>query len=276
MLGRIGKTGSRTSKEPEERKHQVVTWYIFEARTQPSKKKDASTWCAIQVVAASERCPPKAGHQFESSTAYLRSLEDLKAEAQSDRGIDVVALEKAEGQSAIHLVEHHAKIEIPLWRKSPVHCGRNRIVRPGALRVLTAEAGGRPGWGAEEVVLDIMVIGGDDIHVFGNSVFAPDPHDLQSLVPKTVHAEGGIVDIRVVEGGAGQAKKGSRDIGKSDLRIAGRHVSNIFVTGVQLQRSVRVFGHSHHGVVVGDLRREGLWQERGYRHAIGVIASRCK
>src|SRR5258706_3722916 len=58
-----------------------------------------------------------------------------EAEPQSDRGINIAVLEEAEAQPAMHLVEHHAKIEIPLWRKSPIHCGRNRIVRPSALRV---------------------------------------------------------------------------------------------------------------------------------------------
>ena len=55
-----------------------------------------------------------------------------EAETQSDRGIDVAVLEKAEAQPAMHLVEHHAKIEIPLWRKPPIHRGRNRI---GGIRI---------------------------------------------------------------------------------------------------------------------------------------------
>src|SRR6195256_6493136 len=197
----------------------------------------------------------------ESSTAYLRSLEDSKAEAQSDRGIDVVALEKAGGQSAIHLREHDPEIEIPLRCKPPIDSGRDRVERPGALRVLGAGAGGGPpGGGAEERILDIMVIGADHIQIFGNSVLGPDPHDLKILVTKTVHAEGGIVDIRVVELLTAEAKKASRDIGKSGLRIAGRHISNMFETGVHLQRSVRVFGHKHHGFIVGDRRCERLWQ----------------
>jgi hypothetical protein len=44
---------------------------------------------------------------------------------------------------------------------------------------------------------------------------------LESLVTKTVHAEGGIVDIRVVERLTVFAKKGSRDIGKSGASTAG-------------------------------------------------------
>ena len=67
-----------------------------------------------------------------------------EAEAQSDRGIDVVALEKAVSQPAIHLREHEPEIEIPLWCKPPINSGGDRVKRPGALRVLTAGAGGRP------------------------------------------------------------------------------------------------------------------------------------
>src|SRR5207253_3048044 len=123
--------------------------------------------------------------------------------------------------------------------KPPIDCGRDPVDRPGALRVFGAETGGgSPGGGAEERILDIMVVGADHIQIFGNSILGSDPHDLESLVAKPVHAEGGIVDIRVVELIAAQTKKGSRDIGKSGLRIAGRHVSNMFVTGVYLQRSV--------------------------------------
>ena len=123
-----------------------------------------------------------------------------EAEPQSDRGSDVVALEKAEGQTAIHLREHDPGIEIPLWCKPPIDSGGDPVECPGALRVLGAEAGGGPpGGGAEERILDIMVIGADHIQVFSNSVLGPDPHDLESLVAKTVHAEGGIVDIRVVD-----------------------------------------------------------------------------
>src|SRR5258705_13484121 len=200
-----------------------------------------------------------------------------EAETQPDRGIDVAVLEKAEAQPAMHLVEHHAKIEIPLWRKSPIHRGRNRIVRPGALRVRAVGAEGAPSsGGAEKGILDVMVICADHIQVIRDGVFRTGPHDLQDPVTKAVHTEGGIVDIRVVERCTTQTKKASRDIGKSGLRIAGRHKSKMFVTGVYLQRSIRVFGDKHHGFIVGDRRRERLWQERGYRHPKGVIASRRK
>jgi hypothetical protein len=88
-------------------------------------------------------------------------------------------LEEAEAQPAMHLVEHHAKIEIPLWRKSPIHCGRNRIVRPGALRMLAAGSEGGPSSGGAEIgVLDVMVIGADHIQLIRDGVFRTGPHDL--------------------------------------------------------------------------------------------------
>ena len=87
-----------------------------------------------------------------------------------------------------------------------------------------------------------MVIGGDHIQFVGNGVFHTGPHDVQSPVTKTIRTEGRIVDIRVVERHTVLAKKASRDIGKSGLRIAGRHKSDLFITGVQLQRSDGVFG----------------------------------
>src|SRR6267154_5887523 len=102
-----------------------------------------------------------------------------EAEPQSSRGIDVAVLEEAEAQPAMHLVEHHAKIEIPLWCKSPIHCGRNRIVRPGALRVRTVGAEGGPSsGGAEKGILDGMVIGADHMQVIRGGVFRTGPHDL--------------------------------------------------------------------------------------------------
>ena len=67
-----------------------------------------------------------------------------EAEPQSDRGSDVVVLEKAEGQTAIHLREHDPGIDIPLWCKPPIDSGRDRVERSGALRVLGADAGGEP------------------------------------------------------------------------------------------------------------------------------------
>jgi uncharacterized protein GlcG (DUF336 family) len=53
-----------------------------------------------------------------------------KLETHANCGIDVAVLEEAEGQPAVYLVEHHAKIDIPFWRKSPIRCGRNRIIPP--------------------------------------------------------------------------------------------------------------------------------------------------
>ena len=102
-----------------------------------------------------------------------------KTEAHPNRGIDVAVLQEAEAQPAMHLVEHHAEIEIPLWCKSPIHCGRNRIIRPGALRMRAVGAEEEPSsGGAEPGILDVMVIGADHIKVIRDGVFRAGPHDL--------------------------------------------------------------------------------------------------
>jgi len=85
----------------------------------------------------------------------------------------------------MHLVEHHAKIEIPLWRKSPIHRGRNRIVRPGALRVRAVGAEGAPSsGGAEKGILDVVVIGVDHIQVSVTAYFAPVHMICKTLLPR--------------------------------------------------------------------------------------------
>src|ERR687887_1789357 len=94
------------------------------------------------------------------------------AEAQPDRGIDVVALEKAVGQSAIHLRVHQADVEIPFWCKFPIDNARDGVERTGALRVLAPGAGHDPARGRAEVgMLVVMVISGEHIHLVGNGVF---------------------------------------------------------------------------------------------------------
>ncbi len=82
--------------------------------------------CGPDRHKASGSAPP-----FEAHPQIGRS-QLSEAEAQSDRGSDVVALEKAEGQSAIHLREHDPGIEIPLWCKPPIDSGRDPVERPGA------------------------------------------------------------------------------------------------------------------------------------------------
>src|SRR5262249_60958518 len=102
--------------------------------------------------------------------------------------------------------------------------------------MLAAGAGdGTRGRSAEEGILDRAVVGADHVEIFGDGILAPEPHDSESLVAKSVHTEGCIVDIRVVERHTAQANKASGDIRKGDLRIAGRHIANMLVTGVQLQ-----------------------------------------
>jgi hypothetical protein len=205
-----------------------------------------------------------------------RSSSFLETEAQSGRGIDVVALEKAVGQSAIHLREHCPDINVPLCRKAPIGRDRDCVKSPGALRMLAAGAGSGAIGRAEVRILDVMVIGPDHIQFVRNAVFHTGPHHLKNLVTRAVHPKGRIVDGRIVERVAALANEVSGDARKGGLRIAGRGISNAFVAGVQLKRSCGVFGHNHNGSIVGDRRCERLRQERGYRHSICVIASRRK
>jgi Transposase DDE domain group 1 len=67
-----------------------------------------------------------------------------EAEAQSDCGIDVVALEIAVGQSATHFRGNEAGVEIPLRCKLPIDNPGDPVERTRALRVLAARAGQRP------------------------------------------------------------------------------------------------------------------------------------
>jgi hypothetical protein len=203
-----------------------------------------------------------------------RSLEVSEAEAQSGRCGDVVALKVAVGQSAIHLRGHDAEVEIPFRRKQPINDTRDRAERTGALRMLAAGAGRGPPGGRPEVgILGVVVIAGDHIQFVGNGVLRTTPHDLQNLVAATVDAKGRIPNVRVVDRGTSLAKKGSRDVCKSDLRIAGRRKLNSFVTAVQFQPSDAVSGEQHHAAIVGNSRPERLRQERWYWDPIGVIAS---
>ena len=81
-----------------------------------------------------------------------------EAEPQTDRRIDVVALEIAVSQSTIHLREHEAGIDIPTSVRTSIDSAGDRIERTGALRVLAAGARRRPGGGAEEGILDIYPV----------------------------------------------------------------------------------------------------------------------
>ena len=134
------------------------------------------------------------------------SARQSKAEAHPPHsGIDIAVVEEGEAQPGVHLVEHYAKIKIPLWRRSGIHCARNRFVRPGALRMRAAPP-------PEKRIRDVVIGGADHIQFVRDGVFRTGPHDLQGLVAKAVHIIARIVDIRVVEGLAPLTKKGSGDI----------------------------------------------------------------
>src|SRR2546422_9957140 len=159
-----------------------------------------------------------------------------ESDAQSNCGIDVVALKIAVSQSAIHFREHQPGVEIPLRGKLPIDNAGDRVKRTGALRVLAAGTGQRPrGGGAVVRILSVMVIGGDYVQLVGNGVSHPGPHDLEDLVAETVAAEGRIGDVRVVEHDAALAQKIATDIGKTGLPIARGHVRNSFVARVKLE-----------------------------------------
>src|SRR5262249_61103133 len=111
-------------------------------------------------------------------------------------------------------------------------------------------------------MLLVMVISGDHIHLLGNGVFDAGPIDVENPVSKTGGAERRIADIRVVEHLTAQANEVSCDSVKGSLRIAGRRLSNLFETRLQLQGSIRVSGQQHHGRIVADRRRAHARQAR--------------
>jgi len=140
------------------------------------------------------------GSERAAYRAQRRSNKTVsESDAQSNCGIDVVALKIAVSQSAIHFREHQPGVEIPLRGKLPIDNAGDRVKRTGALRVLAAGAGQRPRGGSAVVrILSVMIIGGDYVQLVGNGVSHPGPHDLEDLVAETVAAEGRIGDVRVV------------------------------------------------------------------------------
>src|SRR5712691_2178160 len=130
------------------------------------------------------------GSERAAYRAQRRSNKKVpEPDAQSNCGIDVVALKIAVSQSAIHFREHQPGVEIPLRGKLPIDNAGDRVKRTGALRVLAAGAGQRPRGGSAVVrILSVMVIGGDYVQLVGNGVSHACPHDLEDLVAETVAA----------------------------------------------------------------------------------------
>src|SRR5437660_12100072 len=192
------------------------------------------------------------GSERAAYRAQRRSNKTVsESDAQSNCGIDVVALKIAVSQSAIHFREHQPGVEIPLRGKLPIDNAGDRVKSTGALRVLAAGARQRPrGAGAVVRILGVMVIGGDYVQLVGNGVSHAGPHDLDDLVAETVAAEGRIGDVRVVEHDAALAQKITTYIGKTGLPIARGHVRNSFVARVKLEPLTGVFGQQQHRVVV--------------------------
>src|SRR3984893_19488534 len=91
-----------------------------------------------------------------------------ESDAQSNCGIDVVALKIAVSQSAIHFREHQPGVEIPLRGKLPIDNAGYRVERARALRVLGAgtRQGARSGRAVVRA-LGVVVIGRDHIELLG-------------------------------------------------------------------------------------------------------------
>jgi hypothetical protein len=87
----------------------------------------------IAAIGGSERAAYRAQRRSNKTVS--------EAEAQSNCGIDVVALKIAVSQSAIHVREHQPGVEIRLRGKLPIDNAGDRVERTGALRVLAAGAG---------------------------------------------------------------------------------------------------------------------------------------
>ena len=139
MNGRFGSNSEVWARSSDERTSPVRA-------VRSEKCQQWTHTCSNRRRGRQRRCPK---HNPQIGRGRLS-----EAEPQSDRGSDVVALEKAEGQTAIHLREHDPGIEIPLWCKPPIDSGRDPVECPGTLRVFGTEAGGgSPGSGAEERIL---------------------------------------------------------------------------------------------------------------------------
>src|SRR5580700_8092759 len=215
-----------------------------------SDRREVPWEASASEAAVSPRCrwQSKRANDWSCSKGYCQVFREggcgsEQSEAQSNCGIDVVALKIAVSQSAIHFREHQPGVEIPLRGKLPIDNAGDRVKRTGALRVLAAGAGQRPrGGGAVVRILGVMVIGCDHIELLGERVFHPGPHDLKNLVAKTVAPKGCVDDVAVVDRCTVFADKVSRDVRESGLRVAWRHVRNSFVARVDLEPLNGVFG----------------------------------
>ena len=105
-------------------------------------------------------------------------------------------------QSAAHLGEHEAGVDIPLRREPPVDDGGIGIESPGALGLCGAVAVlSTPRDGAEEAALNVMIITAHQVQVVGDGISGAGPRDLQNLVAKAIQTIGSIVDVCAVDGG---------------------------------------------------------------------------
>src|ERR1700738_5160872 len=199
-----------------------------------------------------------------------------EAEAKANRGIDGVAVEEAVRQAAIDLREHQPGVGIKLLRELPIGDERNGVERPMAV---CERRGVGTVDGSAEGGLVVMIISPDQIQIVSDGVFHAGPEYMERLV---ACVERRVVDVRVVDGSAAGADKVSRDIAKTGTgrkRIAGGRISDEFVSGKQLDRSVTVLGNRHHARIVGQRGGEQLRKHRRqraarqpYRHGILDVA----
>ena len=96
-----------------------------------------------------------AKHKGPGDATPLVPRRFLEAEAQTYRGIEVVAREVAVRQTAIYLREHEPDICIELLGKLPIESSRYRVERTGALRVCAEIGAARAG----ECVLGVVIVG---------------------------------------------------------------------------------------------------------------------
>ena len=160
----------------------------------------------------------------------------LEPEANTCGRIEVIAREIAVRETGIHLREHDTDIGVPLRQKPPIDQAGDGVERALALRVRGRidAAGGGVG------ILNVMIIGADDIEVFVDRISCARPHHLHDFVTASAGPAAGrvghVADSREVVIGAAHGE--TADVAKAGHgihRIAGRRELIPFVAGIQFQ-----------------------------------------
>ena len=151
--------------------------------------------------AAKTKAPPRRGGASQLSSCSSRGLEP-EADA-ADTG-EVVVLNIAVGDAALGYRVHDADVGIPLRQEPPVENRRVHLVSAGALAVGAGD--GADAHAAHVLVLEVFIVGADDVQVAGDAVFGADPKDLEDLIPATgtgaaQGVERIVIDRRQIGGG---------------------------------------------------------------------------